>query len=138
MKELKEEQCGKMAEKQTEIEAMTTEINTLREALRESDSKLSNSHALGEHPSQSNAGQASSSDRVENDIERRKVVRVAKDRMLEGYVPSAGLFDKHENDDEPNPRRVPSARGPKITAEITNSQVGRPPGWPRANACNRF
>ena len=119
MKELKEEQRGKMAEKQTEIEAMTTEINTLRKALRESDSKLSNSHALGEHPSQSNAGQASSSDHIENDMERRKVVRVAKDRMLEGYVPSAG-FGKNEDDNEPNPRRMSPARGPKTTADVTD------------------
>ena len=93
MKELKDEQRGKMAEKQTEIESMTADINILREARKESESKLSTVATSGESQLQSNDGHASS-ELNKHDTDRRKVVRTAKDRMLEGYVPSAVFFAK--------------------------------------------
>ena len=61
---------------------MTTETNTLRDALKESESKLSTVVTSGENLLQSNDGHAPS-DRDKDDTGRREVVRIAKDRMLE-------------------------------------------------------
>ena len=67
---------------------MATEMKTLREALKGSEHNM----ASGSNENNSRAASSAEPDKQErqdDNIDRRKVARIARDRMMEGYAPSA-------------------------------------------------